>query len=80
MRHSAPSILQDVQTRLVLVESGKLTGDKQMQSGMSCILPRRTWAALLYLLSQVFQNLTRQVSDGAGLCPSPVPLTPTSSL
>ena len=50
MRHSAPSILQDVQTRLVLVESGKLTGDKQMQSGMSCILPRRTWAALLYLL------------------------------
>lgn len=26
MRHSAPSILQDVQTRLVLVESGKLTG------------------------------------------------------
>ena len=25
MRHSAPSILQDVQTRLVLVESGKLT-------------------------------------------------------
>ena len=37
---------------------------------------------LLYYICwyQVFQNLTRQVSDGAGLCPSLVPLTPTSSL